>query len=359
MLINPIMLYLVLGLGAVGLCLALPRRGINPQIVGGVIAAVAAGLILLMLGIRTTADAGPGALPNVFFYVFGFIALAAAVRVVTHPRPVYAALYFIMTVLASAGLFLILSAEFMAFALIIVYAGAILITYLFVIMLATQAPAEGQDEVLADYDTSAREPVAAAFVGFVMLAVLTTMMFRGVSQMPPVQDQQARAAGVLAQLPGKIERALDRAGTLEPGWSLAMEPGTERAKVDVERGTVTLVDRFNNQREAPLPAGLEPKNVDELGFNLLAEHPGSIEIAGVILLMAMLGAVVLSRKQVELDEEAKSRHASRLSQSEPSLDREGSGRVPVRGATADGGRGWSGSNGTTAVEPSTGTRSAS
>jgi Tfp pilus assembly protein PilV len=50
-----------------------------------------------------------------------------------------------------------------------------------------------------------------------------------------------------------------------------------------------------------------------VGFNLLRDHPGSIEIAGVILLMAMLGAVVLSRKQVQLDEDAKERHAKLLS----------------------------------------------
>jgi type II secretory pathway pseudopilin PulG len=50
---------------------------------------------------------------------------------------------------------------------------------------------------------------------------------------------------------------------------------------------------------------LNVTNGDRLGFNLLRDHPGTIEIAGVILLMAMLGAVVLSRKQVQIDEEAK------------------------------------------------------
>ena len=56
------------------------------------------------------------------------------------------------------GLYLLLAAEFVSFALIIVYAGAILITYLFVIMLASQSPTEDQDRGEAEYDTTAREP---------------------------------------------------------------------------------------------------------------------------------------------------------------------------------------------------------
>jgi hypothetical protein len=63
---------------------------------------------------------------------------------------------------------------------------------------------------------------------------------------------------------------------------------------------------------ADWPADLEPTNVEGVAFELLAAHPGAIEIAGVILLMAMLGAVVLARKQVQLDEEAKARHAAKL-----------------------------------------------
>jgi hypothetical protein len=62
---------------------------------------------------------------------------------------------------------------------------------------------------------------------------------------------------------------------------------------------------------------------------LLGEHPGTIEIAGVILLMAMLGSVVLSRKQVQIDEEAKRRPALALGQDDlasgPALGRAAAG----------------------------------
>ena len=111
---NPFLLYLGVALGAVGVVLAMPRRGLSPQLIGAMVAAIGLGLALLSIGLK----AGPNA-PSVFFYVFAFVLLGASLRVITHPRPVYAALYFILTILASAGLYVILAAEFLAFALII------------------------------------------------------------------------------------------------------------------------------------------------------------------------------------------------------------------------------------------------
>ena len=153
--INPIALYLVCALGGIGVALALPRRNNTLAIVGGLTLAAAAGLAALALGLAAS-DSGQ-ALPNWFFYPFAVIALGASARMITHPRPVYSALYFIMTIIASCGMYVLLSAEFMAFALVIIYAGAILITYLFVIMLATQQPTSDAEELLDDTDAVARE----------------------------------------------------------------------------------------------------------------------------------------------------------------------------------------------------------
>jgi NADH-quinone oxidoreductase subunit J len=301
--INPYMLYGLCVLGALGVCLALPRRGISPQVLGALIASLAGGLLLLGLG-----TANPAALPNIYFYIFSLVALGAALRVITHPRPVYAALYFVLTVIATAGLFLILSAEFMAFAMIIVYAGAILITYLFVIMLATQSPQEGEVEVLTEYDTAAREPVAATVVGFLLLAIMTTLAFRGLPELKTPAPLQADA--LLAEMPRKIERALGAAGTLPAGGKVKLDE-RNRAVVDWANRQVAVV-AGGTESQVAIPEGLKVSNPDRLGFNLLRDHPGTIEIAGVILLMAMLGAVVLSRKQVQIDEEAKMKQAHSL-----------------------------------------------
>ncbi|HZW08850.1 MAG TPA: NADH-quinone oxidoreductase subunit J [Phycisphaerales bacterium] len=300
-LINPFLLFLGLALGGVGVAMALPRRRISPQVLGAVVGGAGLGVVLLGLGLRH-----PEQIPNFNFYIFGLIAAGSALRVITHPRPVYSALFFILTILSSCGLYLILSAEFMAFALVIVYAGAILITYLFVIMLATQAPSEEEMDLLADYDVESRSPVAATVAGFVLLAALTTMLMAGSGTM----EHPARPApdALLASMPNKVaeERvltALRRADLLETDERLI--------SVNADRSTVTLAGS-EGEREAPLPAELRVTNVEAVGFDLLNEHPGSIEIAGVILLMAMLGATVLSRKQIEFEEEAKLRQSQAL-----------------------------------------------
>jgi len=112
---SSILLFVGSVVGAIGIAMALPRKGVSPQLLGALIAALGLGGIFLALGLRA-----PGDLPNINFYVFSLIALGSALRVISHPRPVYSALYFILTILASSGLYVLLSAEFMAFALIIV-----------------------------------------------------------------------------------------------------------------------------------------------------------------------------------------------------------------------------------------------
>lgn len=328
--ISPFLFFGLLVLGAVGVAWALPRKGPNPQVIGAAIAGLAGGLLMLALGIK----AGPDKIPNVYFYIFSAVGLGGALRVITHPRPVYAALYFIMTVVASAGLFLILSAEFMAFALVIVYAGAILITYLFVIMLATQAPEEGQEDVLAEYDTQAREPIAATVIGFVLLAALTTMMFRGTTALSAPAKITPDAQ--LAEMPRKVDRILRTNGLLTGSGEVIMgrsdfakgevmiasDSGTQQ-KLDRATGTLSEQqsdDSWKVIKQNAWPEDLTISNSEMLGFNLLRDHPGTIEIAGVILLMAMLGAVVLSRKQVQMDDDAKQARVTQLAKADPSHD---------------------------------------
>lgn len=299
--INQVALYVLLALGGVGVCVALPRRGLNPQPIGAILAAAAGGLVVLLMSLSAREH-----LPNLYFYIFGAISLGGALRVITHKKPVYAALYFILTVLSTAGLFVILSAEFLAFALVIVYAGAILITYLFVIMLATQSPTEEEDEVLADYDAVAREPIAGTTVGFVLLAVLTTMLFRGVGELPEPGPGDADTQ-LLAKMPGKLAAVpmVPSGPPVETGRSPGVSASGEGLAVDIHMAQPFQADPARAHE-------LQVHNIEAVGFTLLADHPGAIELAGVILLMAMLGAVVLARKQVQLDEEAKARHAASL-----------------------------------------------
>jgi NADH-quinone oxidoreductase subunit J len=69
------------------------------------------------------------------FYAFSIVALASAVGVILHRNPVYSALMLILTLFSLAGLYVLLDAPFVAAVQIIVYAGAIMVLFLFVIML--------------------------------------------------------------------------------------------------------------------------------------------------------------------------------------------------------------------------------
>jgi NADH-quinone oxidoreductase subunit J len=179
-----------------------------------------------------------------YFYLFASIAVVAAVRVVTHPRPIYSALYFVLVVLAVAALLVLQGAEFLAIALVIIYAGAILVTYLFVIMLAQQ----GGSPL---YDRNAREPFLAVLAGFVLMAAI------------------AGHAGALPQT--------------------AVTPVIE-AQSMIETSANTT----------------PPGHTAEVGLMIMTQYVVVLEIAGVLLLVSMIGAIALSRKKVPVPERGRS-----------------------------------------------------
>ena len=73
---------------------------------------------------------------NVLFYVFAVIAVFGAFRVVTAKNPVHAALYLVLSFFTSAAIWMLLKAEFLALALVLVYVGAVMVLFLFVVMMA-------------------------------------------------------------------------------------------------------------------------------------------------------------------------------------------------------------------------------
>ena len=72
---------------------------------------------------------------NLLFYVFSFIMIASAFMVILSRNPVHSVLFLILCFFNSAGIFLILGAEFLAFILVIVYVGAVAVLFLFVVMM--------------------------------------------------------------------------------------------------------------------------------------------------------------------------------------------------------------------------------
>src|SRR4051794_27381685 len=75
------------------------------------------------------------ALPDILFYVFATLALACGILVIISRNPVTSAMFLVLTIASLAGLFTLLNAFFLAAIQILVYAGAVMVLFLFVIML--------------------------------------------------------------------------------------------------------------------------------------------------------------------------------------------------------------------------------
>jgi NADH-quinone oxidoreductase subunit J len=158
------------------------------------------------------------------FYLFAAVLLFAAFRVITSRNPVYAALYLVLAFFQASAIWLLLRAEFLAISLVLVYVGAVMVLFLFVVM---------------------------------MLDINVDALRQGFWKHFPL------AAGVGALI------ALEMAAVLMGGFRLA-EP------------------------RRPMATGPETSNTLELGKLLYSEYLYPLEIAAVILLVAIVAAIALT-----------------------------------------------------------------
>jgi NADH-quinone oxidoreductase subunit J len=159
------------------------------------------------------------------FYLFAAVLLFAAFRVITARNPVYAALYLVLAFFQASAIWLLLRAEFLAIALVLVYVGAVMVLFLFVVM---------------------------------MLDVNMDGLRQGFWKHFPL------AAGVGALI------ALEMAAVLMGGFRLAEAP------------------------RAATEAAANSSNTLELGKLLYSEYLYPLEIAAVILLVAIVAAIALT-----------------------------------------------------------------
>ncbi|KAA0914755.1 NADH-quinone oxidoreductase subunit J [Aquicoccus porphyridii] len=165
------------------------------------------------------------------FYLFALSAIVGGFFTVVSRNPVHSVLFLILAFLSSAGLFVLLGAEFVAMLLIIVYVGAVAVLFLFVVM---------------------------------MLDVDFAELKAGMAQYLPI----ALAIGVVL---------LMQLGLAFGDWHIA--EGAEAA------------------RAAPTPEGVE--NTAALGLLLYDQYFLLFQLAGLILLVAMIGAIVLTLRHRE------------------------------------------------------------
>jgi NADH-quinone oxidoreductase subunit J len=135
------------------------------------------------------------------FYLFGVIALASAITFVTRRSPVAAALWLVNTMFSLAALYVMLDAQFVGVMQVLVYAGAIMVVFLFVVMLLNL----GHPSELADA-RGAGWKLAAALIGIGLLSEIIVITKTKLPQQLVVardfneqQLQKLNAVGMIAE----------------------------------------------------------------------------------------------------------------------------------------------------------------
>lgn len=170
-----------------------------------------------------------------FFYLFSAVMLFAAFRVITARNPVYAALYLVLTFTQAAALWILLKAEFLAITLVLVYVGAVMVLFLFVVM---------------------------------MLDINMDGLRQGFWK-------HFRVAATLGSI-----IALEMAAVLMGGFRMTSTP-------KIVDKTVEMVGQV-----AP-----QISNTKDLGILLYSQYVYPLEIAAMILLVAMIAAIALTLRQ--------------------------------------------------------------
>jgi NADH-quinone oxidoreductase subunit J len=304
-------------LAAVGMWLMLPRGDRPGRLLGAVISFVSLALFGA-LGARMGTMAS-----EVAFATLAAVTIVAAAATVTFRSPVYCALWFALSLLGTAGLFLMQGAQFLGVATVVVYAGAILVTFLFVLMLA-------QPGGHAYYDRVSWEGILAATTGAVIVGFLTMTVVRVLN---PYIDPEFVAAleTFRPEESGGLETAHVRRARLAPHddgtWTMNVEltddapvvtpadqdrlkthlldtlPALSQNQVDTadfELGVISAPNSLLAGESADRAADgsvLAAQHVATLGGQLFSRHLIAIEVAGTLLLVALVGAIAIVNHQ--------------------------------------------------------------
>ena len=131
----------------------------------------------------------------ILFFMFGGVSLIGAIAVISFRHPIYSALSLIVTFFAQAGLFVLLGAHFVAAVQVIVYAGAIMVLFLFVIMLLNLGTLSAKGVM------TGKLKGIAIVLGILLAAEVIYIAVRALDNTAVVSDEAKVAAAALLQEP--------------------------------------------------------------------------------------------------------------------------------------------------------------
>jgi len=185
------------------------------------------------------------------FFIIGTIAVASSILVIGMRNPVHSALFLLLTFLCVAVLFVMKAAEFVAAVQVLVYAGGIMVLFLFVVMLINVRH-------LPDEKVLSRFWKGGFAVGLAVFILFATVVRPGVYHDPVGSEQQLRTS--YRNVRRKSDHKL------------------------VRRGTVV-------------------GNSEAVGMALYRDYLVPFEVASLFLLVAMIGAIVIGKRELTALEE--------------------------------------------------------
>jgi NADH-quinone oxidoreductase subunit J len=197
-------------------------------------------------------------MPFVVFFIAGTIAVASSILVVAMRNPVHSALFLLLTFLCVAILFVIKSAEFVAAVQVLVYAGGIMVLFLFVVMLINVRDLP-EERVLSNFWKG------GLAVGLALFVLFATVVRTGAYHDETVSKRRLRST-----------------------------PTYRTRKVTNADGTVTR-KRVVRYRTVG--------NSEAVGMALYRDYLVPFEVASLFLLVAMIGAIVIGKRELSALEE--------------------------------------------------------
>ncbi len=271
--------------GAISLLLLIPGSSQRARTPG--LGFAAAALILLGLGMGRADSLGA----QLSFWVLAALTVGSAGAAIAMRSAVYSAIWFAVSLLGTGGLFCLQNAQFLGVATVVVYAGAIVVTFLFVVMLAQP---EGHDA----YDRISWGPLAKpVIVG--SAAVLLGLVLGTVGPALGVLGAKAKTTAKAT-----VKTAAKTAET--PSDSAAKSKAESGAKAGVKT-VVTESPSTKGDETAAGAAVTEPSlpnrsaidtidgrgHMARLGSVLFSRHLLAVELGGTLLLAALVGAVAI------------------------------------------------------------------
>ena len=209
----------------------------------------------------------------VLLVIFGLVAICSAICVVAFKNPIHSALALILTFFSHAGLFIALGAHFVAAVQVIVYAGAIMVLFLFVIMLLN----------LGSLQDTARQNISAIKIFVLVLAVL--LAIEGVTVARYV-DQNG---GVIKkQSPDVIIQRLKD--------DFKMSDEDIKHSVEELYGKGTSVSNLTSVQVTGLVHG-EMGKTERIGTLLFSKFVLPFEVTSFILIAALIGVISIVNRE--------------------------------------------------------------